>query len=541
MAAAAEYQKLTPHIVGETIRYQKEGDFYETDGKKFFKYLFEIPSGTKEIQISFTYSPTHLKNLKKTKELIRAAYLEYTEGYTNEKEVDFDRLVSLCYQTEYPLSNILRLYIHTRDGENLGEWSPSSQVPSGCAWINEKGASRGLKAVKIKPGIWRVEICVGKIITLKCHFRLEIVLLKRAVHDTSADSLYEGFRDRIKTEEPTARQPRKSGWYAGQLHVHSTNSDGKNTVPELVEKFKEAGLDFFALTDHNTISGWKDIPRNDGLLVLKGIEIGALKGHGVGLGVKRQVDWKTDNGEIRDINAVIREVHEQTGLFALAHPYAIGDSVCNGCKWEYKELDYSHLDLLEVWFYPWKLRKIEAYRCFKLWNELLNMGLRVTGISSIDCHDVNNSFNFGPIPNIYVFVDALSENEVIEGLKKGHVFATSGPMISFSAHYNNKQFKCGDEIQKTTGTPVSFTVTFDKAVSGYTLKIIHNGNIDSIYNTFSSEKNTVNFTEKSVDSDLKPMTRNWYRCELYKNVEDEELVCFTNPIYITSGGHEDSR
>ena len=46
-------------------------------------------------------------------------------------------------------------------------------------------------------------------------------------------------------EEPDA------GIYFGQLHSHSTLSDGTSTPAELYEKAKIAGLDFFALTDHS--------------------------------------------------------------------------------------------------------------------------------------------------------------------------------------------------------------------------------------------------------------------------------------------------
>ena len=40
------------------------------------------------------------------------------------------------------------------------------------------------------------------------------------------------------------------------LHVHSTESDGTFTPKELVLEAKRAGLSAFALTDHDTCSGW---------------------------------------------------------------------------------------------------------------------------------------------------------------------------------------------------------------------------------------------------------------------------------------------
>ena len=38
------------------------------------------------------------------------------------------------------------------------------------------------------------------------------------------------------------------------LHVHSTASDGSFSPTEVVQLAKEAGLRYFALTDHDTVS-----------------------------------------------------------------------------------------------------------------------------------------------------------------------------------------------------------------------------------------------------------------------------------------------
>ncbi len=44
------------------------------------------------------------------------------------------------------------------------------------------------------------------------------------------------------------------------LHVHSKYSDGSFTLSELCQLAKESGIDGFALTDHDTVAGWREIP-----------------------------------------------------------------------------------------------------------------------------------------------------------------------------------------------------------------------------------------------------------------------------------------
>lgn len=45
------------------------------------------------------------------------------------------------------------------------------------------------------------------------------------------------------------------------LHVHSNNSDGSDSIENLVKEIKKANLEIFALTDHDTIAGCIEITK----------------------------------------------------------------------------------------------------------------------------------------------------------------------------------------------------------------------------------------------------------------------------------------
>src|SRR3954470_20599520 len=59
------------------------------------------------------------------------------------------------------------------------------------------------------------------------------------------------------------------------LHTHSSVSDGTESVPELLESARAAGLDVVALTDHDTTGGWPAVEasRPAGLVVVPGMEM----------------------------------------------------------------------------------------------------------------------------------------------------------------------------------------------------------------------------------------------------------------------------
>ena len=60
-------------------------------------------------------------------------------------------------------------------------------------------------------------------------------------------------------------------WYKGNLHTHTTVSDGKKSPEDTKALYRSLGYDFIALTDHFKYGeGCEDDP--SGLLVLSGAE-----------------------------------------------------------------------------------------------------------------------------------------------------------------------------------------------------------------------------------------------------------------------------
>lgn len=62
------------------------------------------------------------------------------------------------------------------------------------------------------------------------------------------------------------------------LHTHTTASDGQYTPAEVVRKAKQAGVEYLAITDHDTIDGVQEAMeagRECGVTVIPGIELGA--------------------------------------------------------------------------------------------------------------------------------------------------------------------------------------------------------------------------------------------------------------------------
>jgi predicted metal-dependent phosphoesterase TrpH len=107
------------------------------------------------------------------------------------------------------------------------------------------------------------------------------------------------------------------------LHLHTTASrDGVHSPKTIVRKAKERKLDGVAITDHDSVSGWREAVRAGkefGVLVIKGEEIAVLKNdclaaHVLGLFLNEKIRART-------MPEVADEIHEQGGIAAIAHPF----------------------------------------------------------------------------------------------------------------------------------------------------------------------------------------------------------------------------
>ena len=61
----------------------------------------------------------------------------------------------------------------------------------------------------------------------------------------------------------------RGNWYKGNMHMHTTMSDGELEPVDAINVYREAGYDFIAITDHRKVGyPWQD----EKFLILPGVE-----------------------------------------------------------------------------------------------------------------------------------------------------------------------------------------------------------------------------------------------------------------------------
>lgn len=228
---------------------------------------------------------------------------------------------------------------------------------------------------------------------------------------------------------PRASAGRGPGWYRGDLHAHTLHSDGTWDVSDLLREARDAGLDFVALTDHNTTSHLADVGEaaEERPLVIPGMELTTFHGHALCLGAHAWIDW----GVLRPhgMEAAADEVRSLGGLFVIAHPLAGGDPDCTGCDWRYPGMMPGTARAVEIWNGPWT-GSSNNERALTLWYAWLNQGWRIVATAGSDAHGPGRIAS-GTGRNVVHAAD-LSARAILEAIAAGRLYLSAGPRLELA-------------------------------------------------------------------------------------------------------------
>ncbi len=256
-------------------------------------------------------------------------------------------------------------------------------------------------------------------------------------------------------------------WYKGDLHAHSTHSDGDSPVADIIARAEDLGLNFFALTDHDTSmqgnpSHFSDPDYySEKMVLLYGVEWTSGLGHAniwSSAPFAYQELWQANREN--DAAAAIAAAHTQEALFSINHPAA---SLC--CPWEY--LEESGIDSIEIWNSMYSFPNFSGFAVHHFWDDLLKSGRRITGVGGSDTHHLKDwmSLFFGHgNPTTWVYAEEKTADALLAGIRKGHVSISYAPFaarLDFMADADGDgeyELMMGDNAVHAPGQEISFKV-----------------------------------------------------------------------------------
>lgn len=385
-------------------------------------------------------------------------------------------------------------------------------------WTSPSDSSEGAFPGEVVPGTWEVQIDIRSL-QGEADYQLTVYSENCVAAPEKVDRSYPA--DHVVKAQ--------AGWYKGELHAHSTESDGRYEVARVIQAAMDYGMDFFSLTDHSTCSQWHKLAnlQNDRTALIRSAEITSHIGHANLHGLKEWVNVYIDKPGWT-ANDAARAVRAQGGLFCVNHAFS-GD-----LSWRVQDLDWDLVDMEEIYH---NLEGANNSYQLSLWDQHLNQGYRIVGVAGTDSHNPFEGLHeLGQVVT-WVYADELSEEGVLKGLRRGQVYISRGPTMSFEAqNQSGTTARMWESLNQDGPVTLHITAEWKEPLS---LFIIKNGLIQEVITTTPDDTGH----HQATYTDENPMDNSYYRIELHDTGKRENysgiiwrdystMRILSNPIWV---------
>lgn len=219
---------------------------------------------------------------------------------------------------------------------------------------------------------------------------------------------------------------RPGRFYKGNLHTHSTNSDGAHPPATVIAKYRDAGYDFLALSDHFMddydfpVSDTRALRTDDFTTIIAAeLHVGHTRikelWHILAIGLP--VDFGKPHPD-ETAPEIARRAADAGAFVGLVHPGWYGLTTEDA-----KTIDAAHA--IEVYNHG-SAYEVDRGEDWPFCDQLLNDGWKLSGFATDDAHLLTHDWLGGWT---MVHADSLDPDALVESLKAGRYYSSQGPEL----------------------------------------------------------------------------------------------------------------
>lgn len=208
-------------------------------------------------------------------------------------------------------------------------------------------------------------------------------------------------------------------WMRGNLHLHTTESDGELQPQQAVDGYRKQGYDFLAITDHDVVTDMDELD-GGGMTLIPGVEIAPPGGdlgqtiHCVGIGPSDVPERREDD----TARQAIGRLNDLCEVTFVAHP-------------SWSSLTFADIlpieGIIGVEVFNFTCRRGVGRGTSEVqWDALLARDRRLFGLAVDDAHVHYDDLYGGWI---MLKAEQSTREAIYEALRAGHFYATQGPTI----------------------------------------------------------------------------------------------------------------
>ncbi len=204
-------------------------------------------------------------------------------------------------------------------------------------------------------------------------------------------------------------------WLRGNLHTHTTVSDGEAKPEDVIALYERLGYDFLALTDHDLYAPVTEYQAGTRVVLIPGVEVSARGPHLLQLGLDRV------NEPLEDRQLVVDAIVGQGGLAVMNHP---------NWQWHFNHFPQPLMEQLNgpvgLEIYNGTIERLEGSAlATDRWDQLLSKGKWLWGFANDDLHYRHEA---GIAWNV-AQARERTPAAVLEALREGRFYASTGVTI----------------------------------------------------------------------------------------------------------------
>lgn len=241
-------------------------------------------------------------------------------------------------------------------------------------------------------------------------------------------------------------------WFKGNIHCHTTMSDGDADPRVAVDWYQSHGYDFLVLSDHNHLTLFDyQAKGNHDLILIPGEEVTSSVGvdsipvHINGIGINRLVEPADCETVLESLQINIDRIQDAGGLVSINHP---------NFKWALTPeiiISSTGANMLEVFNGHPKTNTFgtgNKLSAEQIWDEVLTSGQKIFAAATDDTHNYHDFTPNHSNPGrgwLNVRARNLTSDGIINSLRSGDFYSSTGVVLN---RIDVHQSGIGIEIEK---------------------------------------------------------------------------------------------
>ena len=206
-------------------------------------------------------------------------------------------------------------------------------------------------------------------------------------------------------------------WLKGNLHTHTTFSDGRRSPEVVIADYQQRGYDFLAISDHDFHTPPADYQAGTSLVLIPAVEVTAMGPHMLQLGLQERLEPDANR------QIVLDEINKRGGLAVLNHP-----------NWEWtfnhfpQEMMQDLTGAIGMEVYNGVIERLEGSALASdRWDQLLSINHWLWGFANDDSHyaeDVGIAWNVAQAP-----MGERNTTTILDALRYGRFYGSTGVQV----------------------------------------------------------------------------------------------------------------